>query len=326
MEVAILFRLPQLTIKNKSNTSLKGRFKNLMAQIYKTRYLQLLALPGLIYFAVFQYVPMYGVLMAFQNYKIRDGIWGSKWVWFDQFLKFFKHPYFWRLIRNTVLINVYQLIFVFPIPIIFALLLNEIRNRHYKRIVQTVSYLPHFISMPAIIGMMVMMLSPNGGMVNNIIKALGGEPIYFLTEPGWFRPLYILSDIWTSTGWSAIIYIAALSGVNQELYESATIDGAKRWQRMIHISVPAISPTIIIMLLLSIGKLLSLGAEKVLLLQTPLTYETSEVISTFVYQRGLVYSEYSFSTAVSVFNSVINIILLYIANSVTRRITETSLW
>ncbi|HEY8421612.1 MAG TPA: ABC transporter permease subunit [Thermoclostridium sp.] len=321
-----MHRAEQFTVKNKTDGSLKSRFKNLMIQIYKTRYLQLLALPGLVYFIIFQYIPMYGILMAFQNYKIRNGIWGSEWVWFDQFIKFFKHPYFFRLIRNTVLINVYQIIFVFPIPIIFALLLNEIKNKFYKRFVQTVSYLPHFISLPAIIGMMVMMLSPNGGMVNNIIQALGGEPIYFLTEPGWFRPLYIISDIWTSTGWSAIIYIAALSNVNQELYESATIDGAKRWQKMIHISVPAISPTIIIMLLLNIGKLLSLGAEKVLLLQTPLTYETSEVISTFVYQRGLVYSEYSFSTAVSVFNSVINIMLLYIANTIARKLTETSLW
>jgi len=326
MEVANLHRAEQFTVKNKTDGSLKSRFKNLMIQIYKTRYLQLLALPGLVYFIIFQYIPMYGILMAFQNYKIRNGIWGREWVWFVQFIKFFKHPYFFRLIRNTVLINVYQIIFVFPIPIIVALLLNEIKNKFYKRFVQTVSYLPHFISLPAIIGMMVMMLSPNGGMVNNIIQALGGEPIYFLTEPGWFRPLYIISDIWTSTGWSAIIYIAALSNVNQELYESATIDGAKRWQKMIHISVPAISPTIIIMLLLNIGKLLSLGAEKVLLLQTPLTYETSEVISTFVYQRGLVYSEYSFSTAVSVFNSVINIMLLYIANTIARKLTETSLW
>ncbi|NMA82717.1 MAG: sugar ABC transporter permease [Epulopiscium sp.] len=326
MEELNLSSTTVLARDQKRKPNFKERFKTLLTDIYKTRYLQLLALPGLIYFIIFQYIPMYGVIMAFQNYKIRDGILGSKWVWFDNFIKFVQHPFFWRLVRNTLVINVYQLIFVFPIPIIFALLLNEVRNRHYKKVVQTVSYLPHFISLPAIIGMMVMFLSPTGGAVNRLIETLGGTPIYFFAESGWFRSLYILSDIWTTTGWSAIIYIAALAGVNSELYESAAIDGANRWRQMWHVSVPAIAPTIIIMLLLSIGKMMSLGSEKVLLMQTPLTFETSDVISTFVYRRGLEYAEYSFSAAVSVFNSVINIILLFIANHITRKVSETSLW
>lgn len=312
--------------KPRKKESLRQRFKLLGKQIYNTKYLQLLALPGLIYFIIFQYIPMYGVMMAFENYKIRDGIWGSEWVWFDQFIKFIKHPFFWRVIRNTLVINLYQLVFVFPIPIMFALLLNEVASKSYKKVVQTVSYLPHFISLPAIVGMMIMFLSPSEGMVNKVIQQLGGQSIYFFTEPGWFRPMYILSDIWTTTGWSAIIYIAALSGVNTELYESAAIDGANRWQKMRYVSIPSIAPTIIIMLLLKIGGILSLGSEKVLLMQTSLTYETSEVISTFVYRRGLEFAEYSFSTAVSMFNSLVNIIILAFANQISRKVSETSLW
>ena len=304
----------------------ESRFKNLCRRIYKTRVLHYLALPSIIYFVIFQYVPMYGVLMAFQNYKPKLGIWGSPWVGFDQFIKFFNHPHFGRLIFNTLAINISQLIFVFPIPIIFALLLNELRSRRFKRIVQTVSYLPHFISLPAIIGMLFMFLSPTDGFINKIIEGFGGEPIYFMANPGWFRPLYILSEIWTTTGWSAIIYIAALSGVNQELYESASLDGAGRLKMMCHVSIPSIAPTIIITLLLSIGKIMSLGHEKILLMQSPLTYDVSDVISTFVYRRGLEQFEYSFSTAVSVFNSLINIIILFCANAVSRRVSETSLW
>lgn len=302
-------------------------FKQLGKDIARTKYLQLLALPGIIYFIIFQYVPMYGVIIAFKNYRIQDGIWGSQWVGLQYFFKFFNHPNFWRLIWNTLILNIYHLIFVFPIPIAFALLLNEVRNKFYKRFVQTVSYLPHFISLPAIIGILVMFLSPTDGVINGILqKVFGMEPIYFMAEPGWFRPLYILSDIWTGIGWGAIIYIAALSNVNQELYESATIDGATRLRMIWSISIPSIAPTIIIMLLLQIGKLMSLGADKVLLMQSPLTYETSDVISTFVYRRGLQYAEYSFTTAVSVFNSIINIIILTIANTVTRKVSENSLW
>ena len=304
----------------------KSKLKSFTKAMRKTKLLHLLALPSIIYFIVFQYIPMYGVLMAFQNYKPKMGIFGSEWVGFAQFIKFFNHPHFQRLIVNTLAINISQLIFVFPIPIIFALLLNELRGKRFKRIVQTVSYLPHFISLPAIIGMLFMFLSPTDGFINKIIEGFGGNAIYFMAEPGWFRPLYILSEIWTSTGWSAIIYIAALSGVNQELYESASLDGAGRVKMMRHVSIPSIAPTIIIMFLLGIGKIMSLGHEKVLLMQSPLIYDVSDVISTFVYRRGLEQFEFSFSTAVSVFNSVINIVILFCANAISRRVSETSLW
>lgn len=313
--------------KHKSKENVIAYLRELAKGIYKTRYLQLLALPGLIYFLVFEYVPMYGVIIAFKDYKVQDGIMGSDWVGFANFIKFFKNPYFWRLIRNTLLINIYQLLLVFPIPIAFALLLNELRNKYYKRFVQTVSYLPHFISLPAIIGILVMFLSPTDGIINKfIVEFLGRESIYFMADPSWFRPLYIISSIWTGIGWGAIIYLAALSNVDQSLYEAAGIDGATRFQMMRHISIPSIAPTIIIMLLLNIGKIMSLGSEKVLLMQSPLSYETSDVISTFVYRRGLQYAEYSYTTAVSVFNSIINIIILVIANRVSKKATETSLW
>lgn len=312
--------------KKKNLNSVAKWFKELPHNLYKTRYLQLLALPGLIYYIIFHYIPMYGVIIAFKDYKIKLGIMGSPWVGFYQFERFFNHPEFWRLIRNTLLLNCYRLIFTFPIPILFALLLNELRGKHYKKFVQTVSYLPHFISLPAIIGMLFMFLSPTDGVINNIIKAVGMEPVYFMAQPEWFRPLYILSEIWTSTGWGAIIYIAALSNVNSELYESAAMDGASRIKMMWHVSLPSIAPTVVIMLLLQVGRMMSLGSEKVLLMQSPITYETSDVISTFVYRRGLQYAEYSFSTAVEVFNSFINILLLTIANTVSSKLSDNSLW
>jgi len=310
----------------KSPTTRKSEFAKFIKNMIKTKYLHLLALPGLLYYIIFQYIPMYGVIIAFKDYRMKDGILGSKWVGFEHFIRFFENPFFWRLIRNTLLINIYQIIFVFPAPIIFALLLNELRNGFYKRFVQTVSYLPHFISLPAIIGMMVMFLSPTDGTINNILQKFGIEPIYFMAEPQWFRSLYIMSDIWAGLGWSAIIYIAALSNVNPELYEGAVIDGATRIQMMRYISIPCILSTIVIMLLLKIGHIMSLGAEKVLLMQSPLNYETSDVISTYVYRRGLVYGEYSYTTAISVFNSGINITILSIANKISKKVTETGLW
>jgi putative aldouronate transport system permease protein len=303
-----------------------SKLRHFGRRMYETRYLHLLALPGLVYLSIFAYGPMYGVLMAFQDFRSRLGIWGSEWVGFDNFIRFFEHPHFWRLIQNTVIINVYQILFVFPIPIIFALLLNELRKPLFKRTVQTVSYLPNFISMPAIIGMMVMFLSPTDGFINQILIFFSGEAVHFMARPEWFRSLYIMSEIWTTMGWSAIIYIAALSGVNPELYESAVIDGARRTQMMRHISIPSIAPTIIILLLLNIGTIMSLGHEKVLLMQNPLTFSTSDVISTFVFRTGLEMLDYSFATAVSVFNSVINICILVIANTISRRVSDTSLW
>jgi putative aldouronate transport system permease protein len=314
--------------QSKTKKTRKG-VKGFIEGIKNTKYLQLLALPGLIYYVVFHYIPMYGILMAFQKYNLKKGIWGSQWIGFDNFIKFFNHPNFWRIIRNTVLLNVYHLLFVFPVAIVFALLLNEIKNKYYKGAVQTISYLPHFISMPAIIGILYMFLSPTNGPLNMFLqRVFGMEPIYFAGDPKWFRTLYIGSDIWVQTGWSAIIYIAALSGVDQEMYEAATLDGATRFQQMRYISIPSIQSTIIILFLLALGKIMSLGADKVILMQgtSTLTYNTSEVISTFIYRRGLENGEFSFTTAVGIFNSVINFALLFFSNKISRKLSETSLW
>ena len=301
-------------------------FKKLLRDIWNSRYLQLLILPGLIYFIIFKYIPIYGVQIAFRDYKLADGITGSRWVGLKHFRTFFTGPYAWRLIRNTLLLNFWSLICEFPLPIIFALLLNEVRPIKFKKFVQTVSYLPHFISLAAIIGMLSMFVSPSIGIVNKAIMALGHEPIYFMSDPNWFRPLYIISGIWTGLGWGAIIYIAALSGVDQGLYEAASIDGANRWRLMWHISLPSIKGTIVVMFILRIGSMMSVGSEKVLLMYNELTYEKADVISTFVYRRGLQKAEYSFSTAVDVFNSIVNIILLITANTLSRKLTESSLW
>jgi len=282
-------------------------------------------LPGLVYFIIFQYGPMYGVQIAFRDFRLNRGIMGSEWVGLLHFQRFFDHPQFFRIIRNTVVLNLQLLLVVFPLPIMFALLLNELRSLRYKRIVQTISYLPHFISLPAIIGIMVMLVSPTNGMVNLIIERLGFERIFFMAKEEWFRPLYSISEVWTTLGWSAIIYIAALAGVNTELYESAAIDGASRWRMMFSISLPSIAPTIIILFIMRIGNIMTLGAEKTLLLQTPLNMETADIISTFIYRRGIQHAEHSFSSAVSVFNSAINIVFLLSANAISGRVSDTSL-
>lgn len=314
--------------RNHENQSqIKIKLKNIWKKLKKTKYLQLMIIPGIIYFIIFHYIPMYGIIIAFKDYNMKLGILGSRWVGFENFVRFFNHPHFFRLVRNTFLLNLYNLIWSFPAPIILALFLNEVRNLTYKKIVQTVSYLPHFISTVSVVGIIFMLLSPQGGLVNNVLgKLFNIEPIYFVAEPKWFRTIFIVSGIWQNVGWDAIIYIAALTAINYELYEAATIDGASRFKQMLHISIPGILPTISIMLILRIGGMMSSNTDKVLLLQLPITYEVSDVIGTYVYRRGLVMSEYSFSTAVDLFNNVINIILLVIANTVSRKVSENSLW
>ncbi len=299
---------------------------SLLSRIFKTKYLHLMILPGIAYFILFHYVPMYGVIIAFKNFSIRKGIMASPWVGFANFEHFFSYPFFGRLLRNTVLLNLFNLLWSFPIPIMFALLLNEVRHAKYKKVVQTVSYLPHFISTVSLVGILFLILSPTNGIVNRIIVALGGKSIYFMTESQWFRTLFITSGIWQNMGWDAIIYLAALSNVDLEQYEAARIDGANRWQQMLHITFPSIMATIVIMLVLRMGGMMSGNTEKVLLMQSPITYETSDVIGTYVYRLGLVQADYSTGTAVDLFNSVINITLLLLANWGSRRLTDSSLF
>ena len=295
-------------------------------KVRASKYLLLLVLPGFVWYVIFQYIPMYGVTIAFKELSLRLGVLGSPWIGFDQFERFFNYPRFWGLIRNTFLLSFYTMLFGFPAPIIFALALNEVVNRTYQRTVQTVSFLPHFIAMPAVVGMLVLALSPSTGFVNVFLGAFGIEPIYFMIKPRWFRPIYVISDIWQNVGWGAIIYLAQLSRVDPELYEAATVDGASRMRKMWHISLPALTPVISILLILRIGGLLSVGGEKVLLMYNDLTLETADVIWTYVYRRGLLRQDFSYGTAVGLFNSVISLILVVLANTAARRFSEYRLW
>ena len=292
----------------------------------KTKYLQFLMLGGLAWFIIFHYVPMYGVVVAFQDYNSRIGVFRSEWVGLENFIRFFKHPYFFRLIRNTFLLSFYDLLFGFPVPIVLALILNEVRNGAVKRSVQTISFLPHFISLVALVSLAALFLSPSEGVLNRVLVNFGIEPIYFMNEPGWFRPLYVLTGIWQNAGWGAIIYLAAISQVDPQLYEAATIDGASRLQSMRHVTLPAIAATIIILTILRAGALLSVGFEKVYLMYSPATYETADVISTFLVRRGLFKADFSYGAAVGLFNSVVNLGFLVVANRLARRYTEHSLW
>ncbi len=295
--------------------------------LIRTKSLQLMLLPGLVYYVIFRYLPMYGIIIAFKDFNARLGIVRSPWVGFEQFIRFFAHPYFFRLVRNTFLLSFYDLLFGFPAPIILAIMLNELRNQTYKRFVQTISYLPHFISIVSIVGILTLLLSPTSGSVNTIIsRVLGLEPIYFMAEARWFRFLYVSSGIWQNIGWGAIIYLAALSQVDVQLYDAATVDGSTRLQRIWHISLPSIMPTIVILLILRIGSLFYVGFEKVILMYNPVTYQTADVIGSYVYRRGLQFAEFSYGAAVGLFNSVVNIILLLSANWMARRVTEQSLW
>ncbi|WP_425355514.1 ABC transporter permease [Saccharibacillus sacchari] len=283
-------------------------------------------LPALLYFLIFHYFPMYGIQIAFKNFVPSMGVTGSPWVGFDHFERFFNSYYFWDLLWNTFSISFYELAIGFPLPIILALAFNEIASGKFKKTVQTVTYAPHFISVVVMAGMIITFLSPSNGMIVMLIEALGFNAPQFLTDPAWFKTMYVLSGVWQSTGWGTIIYLAALSGVDPQLHEAAIVDGASRFKRVLHINLPTILPTITIMLILNMGNILTVGYEKILLLQNSLNLEASDVISTYVYRAGLVDAQYSFSTAVGLFNSVINVILLVTVNWIARRTSSNSLW
>nr|WP_307720049.1 ABC transporter permease subunit [Paenibacillus koleovorans] len=307
----------------KKDTNVLNRF---FMNVKRDRQLVIIILPVILYYIIFHYVPMYGLLIAFKKFSPMKGILGSEWVGFQYFIEFFNSIYFWRLIKNTLLISVYSLIWGFPAPILFALLLNELKERFFKRAVQTISYLPHFISLVVVAGMIVNFTSPLDGIVNTVISWFGFKPINFLNEPGWFRTIYISSGVWQSFGWGSIIYLAAITGINPHLYEAAEIDGAKRWAKIRYITIPGLMPTIIILFILNIGNLMDVGFEKILLLYSPATYETGDVIATYVYRRGVLNSEFSYATAIGLFNNVINVCLLITANRISRKVSETSLW
>ncbi|REE57575.1 putative aldouronate transport system permease protein [Paenibacillus taihuensis] len=303
----------------------RSKLQRVKRELNRGKYVYLMLLPVMLYYLIFQYLPMVGIVISFQNYAPGLGFFESKWVGFKHFIDFFNGYYFWRLIKNTLLLNFWLLVFGFPAPILLALLLNEVRSALFKRTVQTVTYIPHFISMVVIVGMIKDFVSSDG-LINQVRDLLGKESIAFLQLPEFFRTIYVTSDIWQSIGWSSIIYFAALSAVNPDLYEASEMDGAGRYRKIWHITLPAIQPTIVILLILTIGNLLSSGFEKILLLYQPLTYETSDVISTYVYRKGIQDSSFSFASAVGLFNTVVNFLLLIIANRISRKISESSLW
>lgn len=288
--------------------------------------LYLFLLPALLDVIIFRYAPMYGLQIAFRDFKIRKGFWGSDWVGLEHFIKFVNAPNFWQLLRNTLSLSVKSLLWGFPVPVILALMLNEIRSNKVKRIVQTITYAPHFLSMVAMVGLINLMLARETGLINHFLVALGFERKNFLIMPTAYQPIYILSGIWQEAGWGSIIYLAALTSVDLQMMEAAQIDGANRFQKIWYIDLPSILPTIVIMLIMRSGSLLSVGYEKVLLLQNDMIRDVSEVISTYNYRMGILQGKYSYTTAIGMFNSVVNGIILLAVNKISNVVTETSLW
>lgn len=301
----------------------KSKFINDFSKNYD---LYLLLIPGLIALIIFKYVPMYGVAIAFQDFNIFKGISGSQWVGLSNFMKLFGSEEFYRVFSNTLLISLYKLVLLFPLPIFIAIVLNEIKSMAYKKTVQTIIYLPHFISWVVVAGLFTNILSPTNGLINNMIESFGGKPIPFLMSKEWFRSVLVITDGWKGMGWGAIIYIAAIAGIDQELYEAAYLDGAGRIKQIIYITIPGIASTIILMLILRLGHILEVGTEQVLMLYNPTVYEVGDVIGTYVYRMGIGKMDYSFSTAVGLFNSVVGYILIISGNYLSRKILSKGIW
>ncbi|TXK80356.1 sugar ABC transporter permease [Paenibacillus sp. N3.4] len=312
----------QKTAHTKTKSISKGRWK-----LFRSNYdLYLLLIPGLIFLLLFKYAPMYGVIIAFQDFNIFDGFMGSKWVGLDQFEKLIHSEEFYQVFNSTLLISFYKIVLLFPIPIIIALFLNEVRKALFKKTIQTIIFLPHFLSWVIISGLFMNILSPSGGLVNNVIESLGGTPISFFLDNHFFRSVVVFTAGWKESGWNAIIFIAAIAGIEQEQYEAASIDGAGRIRQMIHITLPGILPTIILIFILRLGYLLEAGTEQILTMYNSVVYASGDVIGTFVYRQGLGQQDYSFSTAVGLFNSVVGLILILSGNELSKRLIKRSIW
>lgn len=300
--------------------------ERVISSLKKDYQLYLLVIPAIIYFIVFHYAPMYGIQIAFKDYSPVKGITGSPWIGFKYFERFFRSWQFEKLIRNTLGLSIFQLLAGFPIPIVLAMLLHHVKQKHFKKVVQTVTYIPHFISVVVMVGMINVFLSPSTGLINNIREVFGYEKIFFLGIPEYFKSIFVFSGVWQNAGWGSIIYLAALSSVSPELYEAAKIDGASKFQIIKHIDFPSILPTIVILLIMNMGRIMNIGFQKAYLLQNFLNTETSEIIPTYMYKVGILQMEFEYSTAISLFNTLINIILLVSANQISKRATESSLW
>jgi putative aldouronate transport system permease protein len=321
-------RTEQLSFQSRTRRQSVG-LQKLWTAVRLNRFYYLLIIPGMLYFVIFDYIPMFGVIIAFKDISPFEGVGAvltGEWVGFKHFVKFWNSYYFWNVMRNTLLISGYKLLFGFPASILLALLLNELKNAMFKRIVQTISYLPHFISTVVVAGLVMMVLSTDSGMINAALVALGGEPIHFLGAPEYFRSILVISHVWQSIGWGSILYLAAMTGIDPGLYEAAKMDGASRFRQMWHITLPGITHIIVIMLIFSIGGLLNAGFEKVLLLYSPSVYEVADIIDTYVYREGLTSLQYSFATAVGLFKNILAMILILGANYIAKKLNQTGIW
>ena len=312
----------------KTVAAMNSRKKNQTWKLMKRNWcLYLFLVPAVVFIGIFCYAPMYGVLMAFQDYSPGKGIMGSNWVGLKWFQTFFHLPRFWQIVKNTLVVSLYSLVVGFPIPIVLALMINSVKSTRFKKLTQTITYMPHFISTVILVGMMSVFLSPRSGFLNHLIAMLGGtDDLYYMGSASAFAHLYVWSGIWQNMGWSSIIYLAALAGVDQELHEAAMVDGANKLKRIIHIDLPAIMPTMVILLIMNAGNIMSVGYEKVYLMQNDLNLTTAEVISTYVYKIGLKQQQYSYSAAIGLFNNSINFFLLVVVNKISKKVSGSSLW
>ncbi|GGH09708.1 sugar ABC transporter permease [Paenibacillus segetis] len=310
------------TLMSRISTSLTGTWQHMK----RDRQLLVLFLPCLIFYIIFRYGPLFGLTIAFKDYNVFEGIFGSKWVGLKHFVKFFSGNDFLMLFKNTLTLGFFTLIFGFPIPILLAISLNELRVKWLKKSIQTLTYLPAFLSIVIICSMVIDFLSPNTGLINKLMAAVGLEKIYFMIIPEWFRTIYVASDIWANAGYDAIIYLAAVAGISPTLYEAAKVDGCSRWKSLWNITLPGLMPTILIMFILRTGKMLQIGYEKVLLLYNPTTYEVADVFSTYVYRKGLIESNYSYAAAVGMFEAFIAMIMLLSANFISKKAGGKGLW
>ena len=293
--------------------------------ISKNKWIYIMAIPVIVFYICFSYIPMAGIQIAFKDFNFGAGIWGSPWVGFKHFISFFQGPYAWRVIRNTLLVSLYTIVVCFPAPILFALLLNEAKNKLFKRTIQTVSYLPHFISLVVICGL-IKEFTQSTGLVSTLLAFFGVPQETMLLDPERFRAVYVISDLWQTIGWNSIIYLAALAGIDQEQYEAARVDGAGRIRQIISVTLPGLMPTITILFILKMGNILNVGFEKILLLYSPTTYEVADVISTYVYRIGILDANFSYSTAIGLFNSVVNIIFLLLTNAISKKMNNSGLF
>ncbi len=302
------------------------RLNSWLKRFNQTKSLYLFILPAIVFYGLFKYYPIYGSQIAFRDYSPFLGFWDSPWVGWDNFRRLFNSPDFVRIIRNTLWINMANLVFGFPVPIILAIMLNQLSSIRFKRTIQTITYAPYFISTVVLVGMLYTMLSPYSGVLNAIRKHLGLAPVFYMAEKRLYVPIYVLSNIWQTSGWSAVIFIAALSGVSDELHMAAQVDGAGRLRRIWHIDLPWIMPTILTMLILNVGQLFTIGMEKSLLMQNSINIDVSEVLSTYTYKRGLINGDFSYASAIEMMQAVVNFSLLVVVNRISKRFNEVSLW